>query len=269
MSKTKETEATKRPSGRPSYDIQVRAINGTLNPRNPLSASLVSQGWDCMKGDKDIWKLATSDDATERAMFVQLIQDFDQHILTIAATVLSQGLHNPIDAVEGGSAKYRLISGHCRSLAVLFNWCLLGKPKEPFIQAFLQKGNTSSLTHRAVVNNLHRPQSVIDEAKAIQMTLNAGETKDEVARQLGCSLKTINERLKLLELEPREQQKIHEGKKTVTQAKAERNGSAKAEGDKPPPIRKRKEIEAALEELGKGEARNAIEWVLGLREKIS
>jgi ParB/RepB/Spo0J family partition protein len=262
-------------SSRPTYDVNIRSITGNTNPRNPLSNSLQSQGWDCMFGEKQVWSLAVSDHAEGRARYVQLIQDFDPELASLAATILSQGLLEPVEVCEGGGGKFRLVFGARRCLAILFNWCLLGKPKEPIVQAFLQKGNATTLLHRAVVENIRKPQSVIEVARAIKIALNNGEGKDEIGRQLGMSLSTVDSRLKLLELEPKEQAKIHAGEVTVKDAKrihAEKNGKATPasdDGDKPPPLRKRKEIEAALEEFAETKSEyRALAWVLGLREKI-
>ncbi len=76
--------------------------------------------------------------------------------------------------------------------------------------------------------------------------------------------------MSLLELSPKEQQKLHEGKTTVSKIKkekAESNGHAEPAK---PPMRKRKEVEEAMEEFKEGsKERNAIEWFLGLRDKIS
>lgn len=267
---TKTKEHVKQLSKRPSYDIPLRAITANTNPRNPLSASLIDQGWDCMTGDKQIWKLATSDDPEERAKYVNLIQDFDPEIASMAASILSQGLLELVEVCEGGGAKFRLVFGARRCLAVLFNWCLTGKPKEPTIQAFLTKGNSTTLTHRAMLENIRKPQSVIDEARAIQAALNNGENKQDVERQTGFSLATINSRLSLLELEPREQKKLAEGKTTVRavkQSHAEKNGTAKPTKT---PMRTRKEIETAQQEFAEHtKERHVLDWMLGLREKIA
>jgi len=260
-------------SARPTYDIQVRAISGNTNPRNPLSASLQDQGWDCMSGEKKLWELAVSDHADERAKYVQLIQDFDPEIASLAATILSQGLLEPVEVCEGGTGKFRLVFGARRCLAVLFNWCLLGKPKEPIIQAFLVKGNATKLLHRAAVENIRKPQSVVEVARVIEQSVNMGEDKDEIARQLGMSRSTVDQRLKLLELPAKTLKAIQEGKISVKEAKeqhAETNGHTKSPAEKPVPLRKRKEIEAALAEFADTTKEyKALAWVLGLREKIA
>lgn len=262
-------KATTKQAAAKLWSIPIRQINANTNPRNPLSASLQSQGWDCMTGEKQIWKLAVSDDAAERAQYVKLIQDFDPEIASLAATILSQGLLEPIEVREGGTGTFTLVFGARRCLATLFNWCLLGKPKEPMIETKLVKGNSTTLLHRAVIENIRKPQSFIDEAVAIQAAINNGEDKAEVGRQLGMSVSTVVARLKLLELDPKEQQKIREGRMTGAEAKkavAEKNGKTV---EPKTPIRKRKEIEKAMDEYSAGRPeRAALEWVLGLREKI-
>ena len=222
-----KANSQKRPSQKKVYEIPLRAIQGNTNPRNPLHASLQSQGYSCMGGDKSIWTLAVSEDAEQRAKFVKLIQDFDPDIVSLAATIRSVGLETPVEVREGGSGTFMLVYGARRCLAVLFNWCLLAKTKEPWIEATLVKGNESMLLSRALIENIRKPQTPIEEAKAIAQCLNLGENKEDIAERLGMSSGTINNRLALLDLPPKQQQKIHEGKITVQQARkehAEANG---------------------------------------------
>lgn len=222
-----------------------------------------------MQGEKQIWKLAVSDDAAERAAYVKLIQDFDPEIVSLAATILSQSLLEPVEVCEGGGKKFRLVFGARRCLAILFNWCLLGKPKEPIIQAFLEKGNATHFLHRAMIENTRKPQSVIEEARGIKMALNNGEDKAEVCRNLGMSIGTVNNRLALLDLDPKQQQKIHEGKLNVKKAREEVAQSNGRHVEAKPKLRSRKEIEAAAEEYAEGTKERAVfNWLLGKTEKI-
>ena len=258
-------------STRPTYDVPIRMITGNTNPRNPLSASLQNQGWDCLRGDKQLWKLGVSDDPKDRAQFVKLIEDFDPDIVSMAATIRSLGLLEPVEVRESGTHTFVLSFGSRRCLATLYNWCVLGKPKEPMIQAFLIKGNESAMLIRGAVENIRKQQSVIEEARVIQENVNIGVDKKEIAEGFGISLSTIESRLKLLELDPKEQKAIHEGKKSVKEAKreqAEANGKDREPAK--PPMRKRKEVEQAAEEYAPGtKERNVLDFVLGLREKIS
>lgn len=265
----------KRASQTKNYEVPLRQIIGNTNPRNPLSASLQSQGWDCMKGEKQIWRLGVSEDAAERALFVQLIQDFDPELASLAATIRGVGLETPVEVRENHGS-FTLVYGSRRCLATLFNWCLLGRPAEPWIEATLVKGNDAKLLTLALVENMRKQQSVIEEAKTIQQIVNCGVEKAEVAEQMGMSLSTLESRLKLLELDPKQQQKIHEGKATVKDARrehAEKNGKhTENNGDTSPPkppLRKRKEIEQAMEEYAESTPQHkALAWVLGTRDKI-
>lgn len=263
MAAKKQSE--KRTSQKKVYEVPLRSITKNTNPRNPLSKSLESQGWDCMKGEKQIWPLAVSEDAAERGLFVKLIEDFDPAIVSMAATIRAIGLETPIEVRESGSGTFTLVFGARRCLATLFNWALLGKPKEPWIEASLVKGNEADLLTRALVENIRKPQSVIEEAKAIKMAVNIGEKREEIADHLGMSMKTLKSRLDLLNLDPKEQQKIHEGKKSVKKVKEEANGKPKK-----PPMRSRTEVTAAMEEFPESRPeRKVLEWMLGMREKIA
>lgn len=270
--KTTKAKEPKRLSDQKVYEISLLAINKNTNPRNPLSASLQSQGWDCMTGEKPIWLLATSSKAEDRAMFVQLIQDFDPELASLAATIRSVGLESPIEVREGGGGGvFTLVYGSRRCLATLFNWCLLGKPKDPWIKATLVKGNEAHLLTRAIIENVRKNQTPIDEAKAIQLSVNLGETKENIAETLGVSIQTVNSRMQLLELSPKEQRAIQEGKVTVKDAKrahAEANGKPSKEPKTP--MRSRKEVESALSEYAERTPEHRVlSWMLGVREKIS
>jgi ParB/RepB/Spo0J family partition protein len=250
------------------YVIPIRSITSNTNPRQALSASLDSQGWTVFVGDKALWPLAVSNNHEDRAKFVQLIADFDPEIVAMAATMLSQGQLQPVEVREGGSTKgdpkYTLVYGCRRCLSILYNWCSTGKPKEPVVNATLQKGNESTLLQRAIVENIRKQPSVIEEARTIRMLINNGQEIGEVAKELGYSLSTINKRLELLELPEKTQKKIKEGKVTATQAIAEANGHGER-----PKMRSRKEIVEAIEEFRDDSPERAVfDWLLCKREKI-
>lgn len=253
------------------YSIPIRSITSNTNPRQALSPSLDSQGWTVFVGEKAIWPLAVSDNPEERAQFVKLIQDFDPEMLSMATTMLTLGQLEAVEVREGGSSKgepkYTLVFGARRCLSRLFNWCLLGKPKEPVVNATLVKGNEGQLLQRAIVENIRKQPGPIEEARTIKMLVNNGQSKEEVAQDLGFSLSTLANRLKLLDLDPSTQKKIEAGKTTPAKAMAEKNGHAAS--DKPK-LRTRKEVEAALEEFGAQTAEHRVlQWLLGAREKIA
>ncbi len=253
------------------YSIAIRSITSNTNPRQALSPSLDSQGWTVFVGEKTLWPLAVSDNPEERAQFVKLLQDFDPDLVSMAGTMLTQGQLQAVEVREGGSSKgkpvYTLSFGCRRCLAILYNWCMLGKPKEPVVNATLVKGNEGQLLQRAIVENIRKQPNPIEEARTIKMLLNNGQGKEEVAQDLGFSISTLGNRLKLLDLDPQTQKKIEAGKTTPAKAMAEKNGTP---ADSKPKMRSRKEVEAAVDEFGAqtAEAR-VLQWVLGNREKIA
>lgn len=255
-------------SQKKTYEIPIRKINSNTSPRNPLSKALQDDGWNVFGDGKSIWALAVSEDADQRAEYVRLIRDYDPDIASMAMTILSQGLLQSIEVREGGSGTFTLVFGCRRCLAVLYNWCVLGKPKEPIIQGSLVKGNTNHLLHRAITENIRKQPSAVEEAKAINWAINNGETRQEICEQYGFSESTLKSRLAILELPPDKQKKIHEGKLTVAKAMAvakEANGHVAAK-----PLRKRKEIEEAMAEYRDGTpTRKALEWVLGIGDKLA
>lgn len=271
MTETTEPAESRKLSQKKTYEIPIRKITSNTNPRNPLSKALQDQGWDVFGDGKSIWALAVSDDPAQRAEYAQLIRDHDPDIASLATTILSQGLLQAVEVREGGSgpnATFTLVFGCRRCLAVLYNWCVLGKPKEPIIQAALVKGNANHLLHRAITENIRKQPSPVEEAKAINWALNNGETKQEICEQYGFSETTLKARLDILELPPEKQKKIHEGKLTVAKAMKE---STNGHADEPKKsLRKRKEIEEALQEFPIGsQCRRALEWVIGERDKIA
>ena len=269
------------------YIVPIRSINANTNPRQALSEALDGLGWTVFVGDKTLWPLATSDNAEERAEYVRLLQEHDPDLVAMAATMLTQGQLQPVEVREGGSTtgnhKYTLVFGCRRCLAILYNWCTLGKPKEPVVNAAMVKGNETSLIQRAIVENIRKQPSPLEESQTIRMLINNGQSKEEVAMELGWSLATVNNRLKLLELPEKVQAEIKAGKKTVTKALAESNGKHVGGdkedtdgGDGPATateprakLRALKEVLAAAEEYRPGTPQRAVfDWLLGKREKI-
>ena len=261
---TAPSPGNRKTSPKKLYEIAIRSITANTNPRNPLSEELQKLGWDVFTGDKRLWNLAVSDKVSDRAEFVKLLREHDDEIVAIATTILTQGLLEPVEVRESGSGTYTLVFGCRRCLATLFNWCMLGRPKVPIIQAFLVKGNSNQLLHRAVIENIRKAPTEIEEAKAMQMALNNGETKEEIAKGYGCSQGTVENRLKLLLLEPAVQKKIHDGSMKASRALAESNGQPAK-----PKVRSRKVLEQAADEYAASTLeRRVLDWVLCRTETI-
>jgi ParB/RepB/Spo0J family partition protein len=218
---------TRKESKTNLYLIPVRQIVANTNPRNPLSNELVKRGWKVFENgpenQKGLWYFAISELASDRAFFTSTMEQYDPEFVAWAGTFLTQGQLEPAEVRDNGSKgekepTYTLIFGCRRCLAVLYNWCKTGKPTEPVIEARLFKGNNVSGLYRAVVENTRKAPNVIEEARAIQIALNANQTEEEVCQQYGISDATLRNRIKLLELPPETQQKIIEGKLSPTKA---------------------------------------------------
>lgn len=181
----------RKESKRKAYLIPVRRIVANTNPRNPLSQKLQELGYGVFasaEGVPTLWSLATSDNPEDRQRYVQLIEEQDPELAQIANTLLSVGQLEPVEVRANGKRAngdntYTLVFGCRRCLAVLYNWCVLGKPKEPLVEAFLEKGNEAQLLHRAVIENIRKDPNPIEVARAMQYALNNGETEREVAAQ--------------------------------------------------------------------------------------
>lgn len=131
-------------------------------------------------------------------------------------------------------------------------------------EAHLAKGNNNALLHRDVIENSRRNQSPIDEARAIKIALNNGQTKKEAANEYGVTVQTNANRLALLDL-PLDQKRANEEgrfKKTVAVQKA-RNSSTPPR----PKMRPRNVIEKAMSEFAEHRTEyKVLAWVLGKTE---
>ncbi len=274
------------------YRIPIRQIVANTNPRNPLGPELQKLGWTVFEPTQglvpiaypekpSLWELGTSNHASWRAEFVRLFQAHDPEFVAWASTFITQGQLQPVEVRDNGKKgdndnTYTLVFGCRRCLAILYNWALTGRPREPIVEARLGKGNNVSCLYRAVVENQRRQQSPVEDATSIRFALNQGVTEDEVCSQFGFSPDTLRRRLQLLELPVPVQKKVHAGELTATKAlrDAEKlNGEPAAsmaeDPDKPrtPRVRSRKAIEEVLAEYADGTAvGKVLRWVLGLRE---
>lgn len=257
------------------YMIPVRAIVANTNPRYPLASSLEKDGWSIFpRSQADtqaIWPLATSDDPERRKQFIDLIQTHDPDFAEWAKTFITQGQLHPVEVREnGGDGKnktYTLSFGCRRCLAILFNWCNTGKPKEPLIEAKLTKANNTGMFYHAIVENRRKNQTVMEDARAVRFALNQGQTFTEIAQEQGYSEATARRYDSLNDLPEEVQGRLHAGKVTVAKALAEKK--EKEGGEVKPKMRGRKAVEEMCGELEKGSVGwRVLQWVLGNREEV-
>lgn len=266
------------------YRIPVRQIVANTNPRDPLSAALQKLGYGVFQskeGLPSLWSLATSNDTGERHLYVQLLQEHDPELAGFAANLLAVGQLQPVEVRDNGKRadgqnSYTLVFDCRRSLAILFNWCVIGKPAEPVVEAVLSKGNEVTLMHRAVSENIRKDPNPIEVAKSLQYALNNGETREDLAKQYGVSHQTIDNRLALLELPVPIQKKVADGQLGPSKALAMKHVEQTSQTASPRPrTRSRKEIEeryqVAVKQNGTADAaieRAILGWVLQLDDKV-
>lgn len=284
---TAKKETEKKPSKAGTWTIPVRSISGNSNPRFPLSDAIKLAGYGIFKLQPEstlptVWELATSPDPERRKQYCDLIAEHDPEFAGWASTFLTQGQLQPAECREGGSGKFTLVFGCRRALAILYNWCLLGKPAEPVIEVKLVKGNETDLLHRAFTENTRKNPNAIEDARSIRMAMNAGEEAAAIAQARGISEQTIKNRLALLELPIKKQQQIEAGTLKPTKALAslrhanngdgteEASDNAESNGETSQPKAKRrsaKEVREAMNEFAESTPIHKFAaWVLGERE---
>lgn len=117
----------------------------------------------------------------------------------------------------------------------------------------------------------------MEVARAYKLQVNGGETVEEIAAREGYSDSTVNNYLRLLELEPKHQKKVEAGNMTLTAAlRLLRNGQDEkaAANCVPAKVKSKKKIaerltalqgevsEAAMTPADQREA-EVLKWVLG------
>ncbi len=243
MAKDRTTDREDRRPGTANYKIPLRQIVENHNPRYPFSEKMKAAGWTVFdkpppkQGKRSLWELATSDDATERARYCDILEDLDPQMVSEATTLITVGQLMPIELRDNGNVNktgkntYTVIDGMRRVMMALFNWCKTGIPKEPWLEARLSpKINEVGLHHRSIVGNRRKDPTPIEKAKGIQHCLNLGETLGEVASTYGQSESAMTWSLKLLELPIEVQRKIEAGTLTASKAldqHAASNGKAR------------------------------------------
>jgi ParB/RepB/Spo0J family partition protein len=235
------------------YRIPLRQIVANHNPRNPLGLEVAKRFDIFTGGEGDLWKMATSDDPEQRAKFVRIINEFDPEFAQWAGTFLAVGQLEPVEVRDNGHDSYTLVFGCRRCLAILYNWCATGTPKEPVVEARLApKQNNLMLLHRAVVENTRKDPNPIERARAFQMMLNQSQEVKEIAASQGISEQTVKNSLALLELEPEVQKK---------KERSTPPGSPRVR------VRAKKEIEETMNEFREdSKEHKVLAWVLGRRE---
>lgn len=246
------------------YWIPTRQVRQDYNPRNPLlGTGLAKAGYTMFDGgEKDLVRLANSDNPEDRAAMCAAIEEHDKEFAPWAATMLTVGQTQPVEVkeVKGKAGKpdtYQLVNGARRTLANLYNWCKTGKGAEPLIQAkFAPKMNESATVHRQIVDNTAKKPNPIEAAEAIQRCVNQGQSVAKIAELYGRSEGWVYYVLSILELPEEQQARIRKGTLKPSVALAEKK---KAKGGKTKEKKASKHVRERLGTLRK--AIDASEYV--------
>jgi ParB-like chromosome segregation protein Spo0J len=221
-------------SQRKLYTVDARLIVNSLNDnhRNPFTKTMHSRGiglFEAIPGHEEglaLWYLAVSDDPALRAEFLRLMELYEQSnpadpTIIDLATSIHAGLKGQMHQVflrdngvnkKTGNRTFTLIAGHRRVLAILWLWCK-GLRKTPSVEVEFVKGNNLDLTAlQKDENALRKNVSPVIVAQGYRRSLSEGATLEQVAAANGVSEATVDKWLKFLELEPKEQIRLEEGK---------------------------------------------------------
>lgn len=140
--------------------------------------------------------------------------DFDEFaLMELAASIRQNGLLQPV-TVRPAAEGYELIMGErrCRACRMLGH---------THIEAFVLPADDQESALLALVENVQRKNlHFFEEAQALARLCEGGMAQDTLARMLGKSASAINNRLRLLKLEPAVREAIVEGQLSERHARA-------------------------------------------------
>lgn len=124
-------------------------------------------------------------------------------------TVVPLVLVDPDATVKLGNDHYTVVIGHRRLAAA----AIAGLDKVPCVVADL---NEREQARTMLMENMQRSDlTIYEQAQGFQMMLDLGDTMEEIVQHSGFSKKTVRQRLKLLELDPKKFKKSVERGATI------------------------------------------------------
>ena len=141
---------------------------------------------------------------------------FDEEALvSLAASIQSVGVLQPILVRQTGAQEYELIAGERR-------WRAARRAGLQTVPALVRPTEDVRSLEQALVENLHREDlSPLEEAAAYQQLVEQfGHTQEEVARRVGRSRSTVANTIRLLHLPPSIQRMLAEGQISAGHARA-------------------------------------------------
>jgi ParB/RepB/Spo0J family partition protein len=164
-----------------------------------------------------LWQLATSKDLADRHQYVELIDKFDPSIKELAASIIVNGLVEPVVLRGNRGETFSIVAGARRCLAVAYNYCR--GAGQAVVEAWVNKDSNVENLYRGIAeNSCRKDPNPLERVRAYQMLVNTGSTVEQVAEREGISAQTVKNYLKLLELEPKYQARIAAGTLNLTSA---------------------------------------------------
>jgi ParB/RepB/Spo0J family partition protein len=221
-------------------DINIADIVSADENLRDAVPRLTQQGYGVFEGTEHqqdcLASLALSSDGMQQKKYVSLIETYEPQIKALAHNMATMGLLEPIRVrpaeVKG---KYDLVYGCRRCLGWLYNYArAAGKiPARITAEVVDSDGEESLLV--SLSENIRAEPSPIDEAKSYKkLHKSFGMKPSEIAKAMGKDDKVVRERLKLLQLPPEVQEKVHLGKMSQKHAIAMLDGKTKASAPQDP-----------------------------------
>jgi ParB/RepB/Spo0J family partition protein len=149
----------------------------------------------------------------DRARYRNLVERYEESLVDLAESIGRQGQLQNCRVRPAGEGKYALTFGARRCLAVLYLHARHGRPAK--VGATVSEADGKTAVAESAAENIHLPPSYIDQARLFKRLRDQGLTVKQIAKVCPMGKATeqnIRHRLRLLELPPEVQIKVHHGK---------------------------------------------------------
>lgn len=154
--------------------------------------------------------LGTPDD---KHRFLTLVEQHAEELVHLALNIAQHGQLQNCRVRSVGNDQYVLTFGARRSLAILYLHAKNGKPAT--VVATVSQADEKAAVIESASENIHLPPSYIDQAHLFKRLQDQGMAVNQIAKVCPMGKATeqnIRHRLRLLELPPQDQLKVHHGK---------------------------------------------------------
>jgi ParB/RepB/Spo0J family partition protein len=197
---------------------------------------LSQQGYAVFGAAKDhpsLVSLALSNDATEQAQYVGLIEEGEPAIRELADNMATNGQLEPIRVrPTDKKGEYDLVFGARRFLARLYIYAKTAGKVPARLTAEIAGQDGKDALYASISENIREAPSPIDEARSYdRLRKSFGMTAGEIGAATGRSPKVVQVRLRLLKLPKDLQEKVHLGKIGAERALKHLDGAGGKKGE--------------------------------------